>query len=1342
MLRLVRVELTGFKSFAQTEVVDLERPVTAIVGPNGSGKSNILDAILFTFGEQSPVRLRTSKMDSLIFGGAGDMKRLNFTGVKLTFSPAFQESLQFRDRPEVPGISVGGNGSNPSNGKPHIEGEVSLERRLYRDGVSEYYLGGEQARLRDVDEFFGMMGLGRGSTLDITQGEVEKKILANPQEMRQWLVSACGIGLLIDKKRRTEDKLSETRNNLERVLDLVSSTRRRVETLAKEREDAIEYARLEGELKALRREALRRDLAECHHQIAQHYETIKEIRAKLEELNKVAETAEAHEVKLAAEFDEARSAVEHLLENLADAQRLHDEAETRIGALEVELKMLGDREAGLSARNEEAERQLESAKSQIARLEKDIKEQSSSLKTLEKSFDKAKLTLEAAEKNSSEARAEMSRRTEEKLDSERLLLDIENRLGMAKAAIERVDMTAARLEREARRDEAALGEIQTKIAELDSQRKLELERVRTADSDAAKAVENLEERKSKLSKAVLDRDEVRDTLAAVDARIKSLRMLEEEAEGFSPGKKALLTDAKLKEKLRGATDLWAGIEYPPEFSGAVYLVLSQFEDAVEVGDISAGVRALSEFHAGGIGKARLIQESRDAEVPQKPDWWPKGSVRFFELLKGGNGRLGRMYAEIGEVAVCGSIDEAEKMIKNNPKLSWAVVRDGAVMIGRGQAVGGAPSAGSRVLSRRSQIDELAREANRLNVEWAAAESGVKSATESVEAAQSQVESRVEQKSKHLKELAVIDERISSLRGREEELALSLSAVRLELENTETERLELGNLISSRELEVSEARTAHSNAEAANEKAVGEYESAEAALKWARDKLAFEGEELRVARLSLSHLETQLSDAGERAAEAGRQLKTIDAEMKATNKRRAEVVKSLETEASNRSPAEEALGKLRSGLESAKRAAEDAKNRLEEAKGRVRDKSGNAERLERDLSKFEVARGRLLYRYYDLWVNWRSADTERKRLPDKASEDSPISAETASLFAEAVLLFNAWAESQGIHVALEGGEADDEGIEPTGEDRAAASYSQLEAMNAELRSLTEPAGESKSAGAQTADGCDATDDGFEQLELAEAPENVISKWEQGALPNPPSPPLAIDSLEKMGRTRLREKVAEAESAVRELGEVNLKAPAQWEEESSRLRFFLLQHSDMQNALQQLTELLAKLDRDTLKRYTSRTGRIAERFSEYFNFLFGGGAVAIKFTEPDDVLASGVEVMVTLPGERTQPLRSLSGGERSLVFLALFLAAHSIGESGFCIMDEADAALDDSNILRLGKLVNAIAAHTQFILVTHNKRTMELADGLIGVVGRPKGVSRVIPVDLAGAAKYAEAGVAGA
>lgn len=1345
VLKLLRVEITGFKSFAQTEVVDLERPVTAIVGPNGSGKSNILDSILFAFGEQSPIRLRTSKMDSLIFGGAGDLKRLNFTGVKLTFSPTYQESLSFRKRPEVPGISVGSNGSTPSNGKPKIDGAVTLERRLYRDGVSEYYLNGEQARLRDVDEFFGLLGLGRGSTIAITQGEVEKKILANPQEMRQWLVSACGIGLLIDKKRRTEDKLNETRNNLERVSDLISATRRRVESLSKEREDALEFTRLDAELKAYKRESLRRELAECHQQIAQHYEVIKEIRGKIDEFGKVAESAEDAQAKLAARFDDARSHVEQLLEQLGAAQKSYDESAARIGTLEVELKMLGDREEGLSIRKVETEASIATGRAQIEKLAGEINALTAKCKEREKSFEKAKSALETAEQVSEKARLEMTRATETRLDSERNHLDLENRLGMARSALERVEMSGERLRREVERDEAVLADVHKRIAALKSERELELERVRNADAEAAKAVENLEARKTDYANAVLSRDEVRDTLAAVDARLKSLRTLEEEAEGFSPGKKAFLTDSALKEKVRGVNDLWRGIDFPAELSGAVYLVLSQFEDAVEVGDVAAGARALAEFHAGGIGKARLIETSQNAGIPNKPEWWPEGVGRFFEMVKGGNGRLGRMFAEIGEVAVCTSIDEAEKLIKENTSLSWAVLRDGSVMIGRGQAVGGAPSAGSRVLSRRSQIDELARDANRLNVEWAAAESSVKSASDAVDSAQSGLDSQVEQKSRHLKELAVIDERLSALNQRDEELTLSISAVKLEIENIETEIAELTDTIRSRQIEAKEAASTHAKAKIASDLAAGAYEKSEAALRDARAKVSIEGEELRIAKLNQSHLENQKNDAKARLADAENQLAVITREIAEVARLKDNAEKALKQELENRVPAEASLAMLKQNLEDARRAAETARAQLEEAKTRVRDKSGEMERFEKDLTKFEVARGRLLYRYYDLWVNWRSAVDEPRKTRTVELDEQLISAETESLFSQAILLYGAWAESQGIIVepfdftAAENGEeiAADAAQE---EDHATASYEEIEAMNAELRSITE-GGEPKIRTENMPEAAELREENAEQLELAEAPENVISRWEAGALPKPPTPPLALESLEKMGRARLREKVGEAEEAIRGLGEVNLKAPAQWEEESSRLRFFLLQHADMQSALAQLTELLAKLDRDTLKRYTSRAERISERFQEYFKFLFGGGAVAIKFTEPDDVLASGVEVMVTLPGERTQPLRSLSGGERSLVFLALFLAAHSIGESAFCVMDEADAALDDANILRLGKLVNAIAAHTQFILVTHNKRTMELADGLIGVVGRPKGVSRIIPVDLAGAEKYAEAGVAG-
>jgi len=1330
MLKLSKIELTGFKSFAGTETIDLERPVTSIVGPNGGGKSNILDAILFAFGEQSPLRLRTSRMDALIFGGAGDTRRVNFTSVKLTFVPQFQQTLRLRKHENLPGDSGletpqgKGNGDGNGNGRPTVDGPVTLERRLYRDGVSEYVINGETARLRDIDDFFAHFGLGRASQIAITQGEVEKKILANQQEMRSWLVRACGIGLLIDKKKRTEDKLASTETNLERVGELILMTRKRVDVLSAEREDALEYRSLSKKLSSLKLENLRREIGDCFKALTDNQATLAEVRSRLQSCSTDAESAKTAMRDAESESEDAREAVEARMTDASDAQRKRDETASSVKALEVETRMLAERARALKNSKLELEESLTRDEKQKEAAEEAIEELQARLTKLEEAVASLKSRLDAAEAESSDARDAYERSVEAELDCDRLTRDLEHRLSVAENTLNRIDSSETRLRSDLDLGEKNLAEAGNRLVEMENERVKAFELAQVADRDTADALSRLQECKSNLETERATRDRLRDSYASVDARLSSLRALDKEAEGFAPGKKALLTDPELSDRVRGARDIWHGIEYAGDLNAAVYLVLSAFEDAVEVGNLDEGCKVLAEFQKDGIGKARILSADGSSAIPERPDWWPDGVTRFFETVTGGGGRLGRMFCEIGEVAIVDSLDDAKAVLEEYSGIAWAVLRDGTVMLGRGQAVGGAPSSGSLVLSRRSTIGELASDAARLNVELAAAESGLKNAAGAVKTAQAELDKLSEEKAKQAKDLAVLDERVSALNARIKEIGITNDAIKIEASELEKERGLVADELGIRKTELARARAKLAELEELSKGASGKLAECEAALSDIRSEHSRESEEHRIARVNLAHLESQAADLAGRIENAAHRNRSIADEILVLEKKKqdaeenlADAGERLETEAIE-------LEEKRALLEAARTHAVKMKTRLEEMRISARDASENAARFERDLAKFDVARGRLLYRYHDLWKGWY----ESTRIPEteksgQKTEESRISPETLAIAEEALTLSRAFWETEGI--ILDSPEDENE--------RTITSTGESEAASHAVETAEDNVNDEK------ADSDSPSEQSDEQMELESAAEIMISRWEENGLPEPPAPPSALESIEKISRAALRRAIAEAEVAQHELGEVNLKAPAQWEEESTRLRFFLLQEADIRTALEQLTDMLKKLNRDTLARYRARAEKISARFMEYFLFLFGSGSVSIEFTEPDDILSSGVEIYVTLPGERNQPLRSLSGGERSLIFLALFLASHSVGENGFCIMDEADASLDDANILRLGRLIDAMTSRTQFILVTHNKRTMELADGLIGVVSRPRGVSRVIPVDLARAKKYAEAGV---
>jgi chromosome segregation protein len=216
--------------------------------------------------------------------------------------------------------------------------------------------------------------------------------------------------------------------------------------------------------------------------------------------------------------------------------------------------------------------------------------------------------------------------------------------------------------------------------------------------------------------------------------------------------------------------------------------------------------------------------------------------------------------------------------------------------------------------------------------------------------------------------------------------------------------------------------------------------------------------------------------------------------------------------------------------------------------------------------------------------------------------------------------------------------------------------------------------------------------------------------------------------------IREELAKVESARANLGEVNPLAPREYSERSQRLAFLQKQEQDLQLAAADMQAMLEKLEAQTREQFAAALKHIEAKFNELFVRLFGGGYARFRLTDPEDLTSSGVEIEVQLPNGRRQNLKALSGGERSLLFIALFIAVHMVRPGSFCVLDEVDAALDDINVARLLRLLQELSQQEQFVVITHNKHTMKVMQRLVGVVTQPRGISRVLEVTLKQAESY--------
>jgi chromosome segregation protein len=231
---------------------------------------------------------------------------------------------------------------------------------------------------------------------------------------------------------------------------------------------------------------------------------------------------------------------------------------------------------------------------------------------------------------------------------------------------------------------------------------------------------------------------------------------------------------------------------------------------------------------------------------------------------------------------------------------------------------------------------------------------------------------------------------------------------------------------------------------------------------------------------------------------------------------------------------------------------------------------------------------------------------------------------------------------------------------------------------------------------------------------------------------PPEPVGLSRSDAEWATRPRDErvrhLDEVSKRMQALGEVNIGAIEEHEELAERQRFLSEQKADLENTVEQLREAIARINRASRKRFRETFDAVNERFQQNFPRLFRGGKASLSLTEADDVLDAGVDILAQPPGKRLQNVNLLSGGEKTLTALALLVSLFQVHPSPFFLLDEVDAALDDANVGRFNEIVREMSAQSQFLVITHNKATIEIADVLYGVTMEEKGVSKVVSVQL--------------
>ncbi|WP_099288346.1 chromosome segregation protein SMC [Mycobacterium persicum] len=1185
---LKSLTLKGFKSFAAATTLRFEPGITAVVGPNGSGKSNVVDALAWVMGEQGAKTLRGGKMEDVIFAGTSSRAPLGRAEVTVTID-------------------------NSDNALPIEYTEVSITRRMFRDGASEYEINGSSCRLMDVQELLSDSGIGREMHVIVGQGKLDEILQSRPEERRAFIEEAAGVLKHRKRKEKALRKLDAMAANLARLTDLTTELRRQLKPLGRQAEVARRAATIQADLRDARLRLAADDLVGRRAERAAILDAENAMRREHDEaaarLSVAAEELAAHEAAL-TELSRRAEAVQHtwfglsaLAERVGATVRIASE---RAQHLDVEPLTSADTDPGKPE-------QLEAEAEQVAAAEQQLLAELAAARTR---LDAARAELAGRERQAAEADRAHLAAVRAEADRREGLARLAGQVETMRARVESTDDSVARLseriEEAAARAQQARAEfeaVQGRVGELDQgEVGLDEQHERTVA-----ALRLADQRVAELQ--VAERDAER-RVASLRARIDALSVGLDRKDGA----------AWLARNHGGAGVLGPIaqlVKVRPGYEAALAAVLGAAADALAVDGPGAARAAVSALKEADGGRAALVLS--DWPAPDNPAPPLPGGARWaLDLIEAPPRWRGAITAMLSGVAVVNDLAEALDLVAVGPQLR-AVTTDGD-LVGAGWVSGGS--------DRRPSTLEITSEIDKARSELAAAEAQVAHLSAALSGALNEHAARQDSADQAL---AALNESAATISATYEQLGrLGQDARAAEEEWTrllrQREELEAGRAQTLEE--VIELETRLRNAQQTQH-----VQAAEPSTAAARQAIAAATESARAVEV-----------------EARLAVRTAEERANAVRGRADSLRRAAAAEREARLRAQQAL---EARLRSAAVAAAVAES------GRLL-----AGRLNRVVAAASHLRDEL-------------AAERRQRLAAVAA----VREETNTLSARVAAL------TDSLH------------RDEVADAQAAMRIEQLEHMVLEQFGMA-PADLIAEYGPEVP--LPPT-----ELEMAEF-EQARERGEQVVAPAP----MPFDRVTQERRAK------RAERDLAELGRVNPLALEEFAALEERYNFLSTQLEDVKAARKDLLDVVADVDARILQVFSDAFVDVEREFRVVFGSLFPGGEGRLRLTAPDDMLTTGIEVEARPPGKKVTRLSLLSGGEKALTAVAMLVAIFRARPSPFYIMDEVEAALDDTNLRRLLGLFEQLRDRSQLIIITHQKPTMEVADALYGVTMQGDGITAVI------------------
>ena len=1177
---LKNIEVYGFKSFAQKINFEFHNGITGIVGPNGSGKSNVGDAVRWVLGEQSAKQLRGGNMQDVIFSGTENRKPLSFASVSITLD-------------------------NGDHKLPVDFNEVTVTRRLYRSGESEYLINGSGCRLKDIQEMFYDTGIGKEGYSIIGQGQIDKILSGKPEERRELFDEAAGIVKFKRRKNTTLKKLEEEKQNLVRVTDILSELTKQLEPLEKQSETARVYLAKRDELRKL-------DVNLFLLENEENGKKLKELEQILEQTQKELDKAQNAYDQTKVEYERLEQELESLNTRLDELKEQQQENALQKQQYESQRQILEEQILSGRQNCEHYQSRLSVLKDELAQREQQKEELTGQKNDLQTSLKAITEKLHTEEKHLELINVNVEECSNAVEEGKNEIIEILNSRATTKGKAQRFDAMMEQLDIRKAEISQKILRLKSEEAELaEEKNKISLKFNKISD-----VIQSMNDECVRLEKEIYEiQDQLKKQNSQMEigqtayhreaSRLESLKNITERYDGYGNSIRRVMEQKSREPGIRGVVaDI---IHVDKDYEIAIETALGGSIQNIVTDNEQTAKRMIEFLKKNRYGRATFLPLSNmnaRGGISQKEVLREPGVIGTADtLVQADPEYAGLVQYLLGRVLVVDHIDHAIAIGKKYRHSLRMVTIEGESLNPGGSMTGGAFRNNSNLLGRRREIEELERSVRQLK-----------------------------------KELEEMQHSISENRSRRNVLRDTIADIQ--------EKLRQQYIAQN---------TAKVNLEQLEEK---EKEIQRSYLNIDRDQAALRQQagEIREDHSSIAR-ELEASQRDEKELETF--IDTKQKELEEWKEEEASKIKELEQIRLEKSTLEqqqnflqENLNRLMSETDSFHKEAEELRENLLNSKEEIHEK-------EQGIQGLKEASGECAKLEEQL--------QERRENCQKEKEEKTVSHK--SFFEK--------------------------------RDHLSEKTTLLDKECYRLKNQAE--------------------------KLEEQRENQISyMWEEYEIT--PNNALSYRNETMTDSLVIRQDVSRIKDEIRKLGAVNVNAIEDYKELLERHTFLSGQYEDIVTAEKTLEGIILELDEGMRKQFTEKFQDIQREFDRAFKELFGGGKGTLELAEDEDILEAGIRIISQPPGKKLQNMMQLSGGEKALTAIALLFAIQNLKPSPFCLLDEIEAALDDSNVGRFASYLQKLTKNTQFIIITHRRGTMNAADRLYGITMQEKGVSTLVSVDL--------------